>query len=130
MMLEEFSKIRRQKASVKYLMPTGENQAFYRDSLLDILEELADALHIAELTRNKVRKHNRELLEDFMVQYDKLLESLTATTETVIEMRRLLPEIYSTDQIVVDRPCLMNKEGTEVIRNFFLELGEGDTDES
>ena len=102
--LKELSDIRRSYAGAKYLMPNGENQADYRNSLLDIAEELSDALHIGELTKSKVMKYNIALTPDATKLLDEMNAHLYDAYATVLELKELLPEFYSTDRIVVDRP--------------------------
>ena len=126
--LEQISKVRRQVKSTKYLMPDGSNQANYRDSLFDVIEELADALHILELTEAKIKRFNPELAQVGTGSLGSFMWELQCLTDDIIELRNTLPEIYSQDQIVVERPCFINREGTELKQTFQSALPCGEKD--
>jgi len=113
-------------------MPTGENQANYRDSTLDILEELGDAIHIGELTEAKVARFNPELLSECGRQLNDFNEAVIKASKAILRLRRALPEFYAEDRIkpAIERACAVNHEGTEVAQNFRSELPEGESNET
>ena len=101
--LKELSNIRRSYAGAKYLMPSGENQADYRNSILDIAEELADALHIGELTKSKVVRYNGELTPEVAELINELNQGLEIAYQAVCNLKDLLPDFFSEDIIYVER---------------------------
>ena len=106
--LKELSDIRRSYAGAKYLMPTGENQADYRNSILDIAEELADALHIGELTNSKVMRYNIEMADETADLIDEMSGNLERAFEIVLELKKLLPASYSEDAMYVERAITLD----------------------
>jgi len=109
MKFKEFCARRRLAASRKYILENGENEANYRDSLLDILEELADAVHITQLTVEKVAKYNPEYTKVVISYAGNILKDLDAIADEVFELRAVLPEIYSEDRVEVDRHARLNE---------------------
>jgi len=125
--LEQISRVRRQRESQKYLTPWGSNQADYRDSVWDIIEELADALHILELTENKVARLAPEYMANSETYFTNAKCDLQYLTADLLELRLSLPEVFSQDRIVVDRACFINREGSEMKQTFVSVLSSGDT---
>ena len=123
--LEQISKVRRQRESQKYLTPWGSNQADYRDSVWDIIEELADALHILELTENKIARLAPEYIENSETYFTNAKWDLQCLTADLLELRLSLPEVFSQDRIVVDRACFTNREATELKQTFVSVLPDG-----
>ena len=106
--LKELSDIRRSYAGAKYLMPSGENQADYRNSILDIAEELSDALHIAELTKHKVVRYNIEMAPEAAELVNELNTYLESAYEVVLELKKSLPDFYSEDVMYVERTITLD----------------------
>ena len=104
--LETIARIRQEKAGEKYLLPDGTNQAMFRDNGLDILEELADALNIAELWRQRI-KASPDV--GGWVRVDHRLLSLQGALLQaafwVDALRADLPEEFRHDLIPVERVC-------------------------
>jgi hypothetical protein len=70
----EFRRERQLKAGAKYLDEKGVNTALYaRNNLIDILEELADAVNICDLMIERLSGKNIDL-SDFVYQRNSLIE--------------------------------------------------------
>jgi|WetSurMetagenome_2_1015567.scaffolds.fasta_scaffold159205_3 hypothetical protein len=64
--LDKFTKLRMERAGKKYIMPDGTNQAWYRNSALDILEEISDIRNIMGLWQSKIAAYPEKSFSTYM----------------------------------------------------------------
>lgn len=100
--LVKLAQIRQERAGAKYVLPSGENAAMYRDCGLDIMEELADAWNIANLWEQRLRAASVQN-EDIDFYLSRLRIKLDNGAKYVAAIRRFLPDEFKRDLIAVER---------------------------
>lgn len=109
---KKFYNLRRERAGKKYNMPNGENQSVYRNSAIDVAEEVADAAAIAELWAEKIKKLPPSVDRNLWIQdIDVIMLQLESIFNAVLFLYKSMPEDVNTDFITVKRPVLITKEG-------------------
>ena len=100
--LESMAKIRQERAGAKYIMPTGENQALYRDNCTDMMEELTDLVNICNLLRQRLGKLSHEENLRLLIMVDRIIINVSQTADLVEALREQLPEYMCRDIIQVE----------------------------
>lgn len=87
----EFNRLRRarqENAGAKYVGLDGRNFAFGRDNLIDVIEELADAVNIIEFLKERLKDHQRIFTTMLPVE---IQQRLTILANECYDLRDWLP---------------------------------------
>lgn len=111
---EKFMNLRKERAGKKYVMPDGTNQSMYRNSALDVMEEIGDAAAIAMLWLDKLEKEPKNLSTYTAVIYVvETIKDLKALWEQVLYAYNIAPESTVKDTMEgITRLVNINKDGS------------------
>lgn len=109
--IREIARTRKEKiGGEKYTLPTGENMAMYRNLIVDLIEELADAHNAVDFLEEKLAKINANtdggILNKEMIvkELDILRQSFGITLEFILALGYIMPSevLHDTPELSGD----------------------------